>query len=122
MRQLLEFDVLDLSAKSVGSRQVSEQSVHGSSVPLLRLGAPPKVKVWLDLSPSQRRALYELYLQSPMGNRVAQTLQDQVFRVEVPRGFYEVGAHDPAGALPAIVHQEEELVPPMYALTLESQP
>jgi hypothetical protein len=121
VRQLLEFEALNSSGKTAAGKQVSEQSVRGSSVPLLRLTTAPKVKVWLDLSPSQRRALYELYLQSAKGGRVAQTLMDQVFRIEVPRGFYEVGAHDPAGALPSVVHPEEELVPPMYTLTLQSQ-
>lgn len=122
VRQLLEFDALDIKGKAGAGKQVSEQAIQGSPVPLLRLASAPKVKVWLDLTPSQRRALYELYLVSANGNRVAQTLLDQVFRIEVPRGFYEVGAHDPAGALPAVVHAEEELVPPMYSLTLQSQP
>jgi hypothetical protein len=33
-----------------------------------------------------------------------------------------VGANDPAGALPAVVHLEEELVPPFYKLDLHTQP
>lgn len=122
VRQLLEFDALKIKGKAGTGKQVSEQAVQGSPVPLLRLTSAPKVKVWLDLMPSQRRAYYELYLVSANGNRVAQTLLDQVFQVEVPRGFYEVGAHDPVGALPPVVHAEEELVPPMYSLTLQSQP
>ena len=122
VRQLLEYDALEAAGKPGSGKQVSEQLVQGSSVPLLRLAAAPKVKVWLDLSPLQRRALYELYLQSAKGGRVAQTQLDQVFRIEVARGFYEVGAHDPAGALPAVLHPEEELVPPMYTLTMQSHP
>jgi hypothetical protein len=122
VRQLLEFETLNEVPKLNAGRQVSEQAIHGHSVPLVRRAQAPSVKVWLDLSPSQRRALYELYLQSAKGHRVAQTCVDQVFTVELPRGFYEVGALDPAGTLPSVVHQEEELVPPMYALTLQSQP
>ncbi len=122
VRQLLEYDALETSGKPGSGKQVSEQSVQGSSVPLLRLNAAPKVKVWLDLSPAQRRALFEIYLLSAKGNRVMQTQLDRVFKIEVPRGFYEVGAQDPAGALASVVHQEEELVPPAYALTLKSQP
>jgi hypothetical protein len=53
---------------------------------------------------------------------MAQTLLNQVFTTDVPRGFYKVGADDPAGALPAVVHPDEELVPPMYAFTMQSQP
>lgn len=122
IRQLLEYDALEVSGKAGTGKQVSEQLVQGISVPLLRLAVPPKVKVWLDLTPAQRRAKYELFLKPAKGDRVAQTLLDQVFKIEVPRGFYEIGAHDPVGALPAVLHPEEELLPPMYTLTMQSQP
>jgi Caspase domain len=122
VRQLLEFDTLINKGNPGMGKQVSEQTVQGSSVPLLRLASAPKVKVWLDLTPSQRRALYELYLVSERGYRVAQSLVDQVFQIEVPRGFYEVGAQDPTGALPAVIYQQEELVPPTYPLILQAAP
>lgn len=122
IRQLLEYDAMEAAARPDTKKQVSEQLVQGSSIPLLRLTVAPKVKVWLDLTPLQRRALYELYLQGAKGGRVAQTQLDQIFKIEVPRGFYEVGAHDPVGALPPVVHAEEELVPPTYTLTMQSQP
>lgn len=102
-------------------KQVSDQSIQGPLVPLLRMGAPPKVMVCLDLSPKERRSLYELYLAKGV-TRVAQTFVDQVFKVDLPRGVYEVGALDPQGALPLIRHEDEDLVPPMYMLTLKSQP
>lgn len=120
IRQLLEYETLNASTRNDECIQVSEQRVQGISVPLLRIAAVPKVKVWLDLSPRQRRALYERYLVSSKGERVAEKGLDDVYKVEVPRGFYEVGAHDPEGSLPAIVHLDEELVPPIYPLTLES--
>jgi hypothetical protein len=116
VRQLLEFEARDHAS----ARQVSEQSVHGMSVPLLQLVATPKVKVELDLLPGNLRTLYELYLQSITGPRFVQPFLNQVFQVEVPRGFYEVGAHDPAGALPAVIHAEEELYPPIYTLTMQA--
>jgi hypothetical protein len=122
IRQLLEYYVLEGSGKPGAGEQVSEQSVQGSSVPLIRLASAPKVKVWLDLTPLQRRALYELYVRSAKGDRMAQTLRNQAFKTEVTRGFYEVGARDPAGTLPAVLHAEEELRPPTYLLTLLSQP
>ncbi len=102
-------------------KQVSDQSIQGPLIPLLRLGVPPKVMVRLDLAPKERRSLYELYLAKGT-NRVAQTLADKVFKVDLPRGLYEVGALDPQGALPLVRHEDEELVPPMYMLTLKSQP
>jgi hypothetical protein len=122
VRQLLELEALETADKPGTGKQVSEQLVQGSSFPLLRLAVAPKVKVSLDLTPSKRRALYELYLESVKGGRVAQTMRDQVFKIEVTRGFYEVGAHDPAGALPAVQYPEEELVPPVYLLTMRSDP
>ena len=120
IRQLLEYDALESFGKIGTGTQVSEQWVQGISIPLLRITSPPKVKVWLDLAPSKMRTAYELYLLSAHGNRIVQTRLNNVFKVEVQRGFYEVGAHDPDGALPSIVHLEEELVPPMYPLTLQS--
>jgi hypothetical protein len=110
-------------AEAGTNMQVSEQCLTSPLVPLMRRAVVPKVKVRLDLAPSQRRALYEMYLKSLRGNnRVAQTLLDQVFMVELPRGIYEVGALDPAGALPHLMHADEELSPPMYLLTMKSQP
>ncbi len=102
-------------------KQVSDQSIQGPLVPLLRRGVSPKVMVRLDLAPTERRSLYELYL-AKGANRFAQTLVDQVFKVDIPRGVYEVGALDPQGALPLVRHEDEDLVPPMYMLTLKSQP
>lgn len=122
VRQLLDYDALEMAGKPGSGKQVSEQAVQGSSVPLLRITTAPKVKVRLDLSPAQRRALYEMYVLSAKGNRVAQQLLDQAFKVEVTRGFYEVGAQDPAGALPHVFLLEEEFVPPMYTFTLQSAP
>lgn len=122
VRKLLEYDELETTGKPGSGKQVSEQSVQGSSVPLLRLAAAPKVKVRLDLTPAQRRALYEIYLLSAKGDRVMQTKLDQVFKIEVARGFYEVGAQDPAGALAPVQLAGEELEPPSYTLTLESLP
>lgn len=116
VRLLLEFE----ARARASHRQVSDQTVQGSPVPLLQLAATPKVKVWLDLLPPERRALYELYLKSFTGARFAQSLLNQVFEVDVPRGFYEVGAQDPQGTLPAVAHLQEDLFPPVYVLTLEA--
>lgn len=120
-RRLLDFESQDSGAKTA-SRQVSEQLVRGTPTPLLRLPVAPKVKVALDLTPAQRRALYELYVLSAKGRRDAQTKLDQVFRIEVTRGFYEVGAADPAGVLDPLVLPEEEFVPPVYSFKFKAQP
>jgi hypothetical protein len=118
VRSLLEFETLLTPSR----KQVSEQQVAGTAVPLLRLNRVPQVRVMLDLTPPQYRSRYELFLQSVKGGRVAQRLLDQVFRVDLPRGFYDVGALDPNGTLPLLLHAEEELMPPAYALTLRYEP
>ena len=93
--------------------------IQGESIPLLRFNVPPKVMVHLDLAPQDLRDKYELYLTRGM-NRFAQTLIDGVFKVDLPRGIYEVGALDPKGILPRVLHEDEDLVPPVYMLTLRS--
>ncbi len=120
VRRLFEFEEMDASGKA-NDAQVITQHTDGCSVPLLRLPAAPKVKVRLDVSPSKRRALYELYLRSAKGTRIAQTMLNQVFITEVPRGFYEIGAQDPTGTLAPVLREDEELIPPMYPFTFEVQ-
>lgn len=123
IRQLLAQGATDgASSTKDDGKQICDQWIQGISVPLLQLSTAPKVKVWLDLSPPHRRASFEMYLQSATGNRVSQTKLDRIFVTEVPRGFYEVGAEDPTGALPPVVHLDEELDPPLYSLTLKSLP
>ena len=98
-------------------KQVSDQLIQGASIPLLRFTQPPKVMVHLDLAPQNLRDRYELYLARGM-NRFAQTLINGVFKVDLPRGMYEVGALDPKDLLPGVLHEDEDLVPPVYMLTL----
>lgn len=116
VRKLLEYEG-ERSTHVAASSQRSEQQIHGRSVPLLRLNAAPKVAAELNYSPAERRALYELYLESPQ-QRYSQTKIDQLYQVEVPMGVYDVGAIDPAGALPSDVRPNEDLRPPTYRLEL----
>ncbi len=121
IRQLLVYDALD-NPGGPGDQQVSEQTISGTPIPLMWNTQVPRVKVLLDLAPTQRRAAYELYLESAAGDRVAQKQLNSVFKADVPRGFYEVGALDPLGNFPAIQHHEQELMPPMFPLVLQSRP
>ncbi|EJE48776.1 hypothetical protein PMI14_06777 [Acidovorax sp. CF316] len=123
IRTLLEQNEPDLSGKAGSGTQVCEQLVTGPLVPLMRLSTAPSVKVRLDLAPRERRALYDLYLSSSKGNhRVAQNKKDQIFKVELPRGVYEVGAADPDNKLLPVIYVDEELSPPMYLFTMQSLP
>lgn len=123
IRMLLEQNEPALDGKAGSSTQVCEQLVTGPLVPLMTLSTVPLVMVRLDLAPSERRVLYELYLRSSKGNnRVAQKKLDQIFKVELPRGIYEVGAEDPDNKLLPVVHIDEELAPPMYLFTMKSLP
>lgn len=123
VRKLLEKgNMLPLGKKTGPPKQVSEQAIGGSSVPLLRLTAVPKVKVELDLTPEQKRAVYELYLISARGDHYQQTGINSIFQTEVPRGFYMVGARDNAGALGPVTYPDEELIPPLYGMTIQAPP
>jgi hypothetical protein len=117
---------MDYASRQAGAsqarKQVGSQRLSGCQPPLLTLTAAPRVQVLLDLTPAQRRALYEICLVPLKGNRAVQKKLDQVFEVELPRGLYDVGALDPAGALPTVLHRDEELAPPLYVFTLESRP
>lgn len=64
IRKILEHDWERSADKKAISLQISEQIIHGRSVPLICLNSPPKVAVAVTYSPESKRALYELYLQS----------------------------------------------------------
>jgi hypothetical protein len=120
VRRLLEKANRPPPGKTKGpARQISDQTIGGDAVPLLRLAAVPKVKVELGLTPEQKRQLYELYLTSIKGQTYPQTCPKGIFETEVPRGFYAVGARGTNGALAPIEHAEEELIPPLYGLTIQ---
>lgn len=120
VRKLLELSNTDV--ETTANQQVSQQSISGTSVPLLRQTVCPKVKVQLDLTPTQKRMLYELYLTSAQGTQYPQNCVDSTFHTEVPRGYYTVGARAHAGPLPSSEYRDEELIPPLYGLTFELPP
>jgi Caspase domain len=104
-----------------GTAQYSEQSIHGRSVPLVRLSTPPKVAISINYLPVNRRSSYELYARS-IGMHVKQTREDRVLEAVVPMGIYAVGASDPDGALPPDERAEEDIRPPIYEILLGGTP
>lgn len=116
-RKLLEQD----TAQGGVSTQYSEQTIHGRSVPLVRLTAPPKVAIRINYLPVDKRQLYELYARSS-GLHVKQTREDRVFEAVVPMGIYAVGAVDPDGGLPPDERREEDIRPPLYDILLGGTP
>lgn len=112
-RKLLERDTgLDGAAA-----QYSEQTIHGRSVPLVRLTAPPKVAIKIDYLPADMRQHYELYAKSS-GLHVKQTREDKRFEAVIPMGIYAIGAVDPDGGLPSDERQQEDIRPPVYEIQL----
>jgi hypothetical protein len=120
VRKLLDRASAAFTGRRADERQTSQQTVAGASVPLLRRAFEPKVQVQLGLTPDKKRSLYELYLQPERGVRIVQDRPTGVFEKIVPRGNYEVGARDQIGALGHITHPNEELIPPVYGLTIEA--
>jgi hypothetical protein len=95
-------------------QQVIDQAISGTSVPLLRVGKPPKVKVKIDLSPEQKRSLALMYLLSAKGDRFEHDGANGAFRTEVQRGFYSIGARARAAEFAQLEYQDEEVSPPVF--------
>lgn len=114
--------LLDKENKVSTSKQVSGQKTEGSSMPLLRLGKPPLVQVELDLNPSSFRAIARMYLLSAAGKEVFQDKIDNVFRIEVPRGMYCVGAQASKEEFKPVQLEGEDLTPPVYIFTMDASP
>lgn len=115
--------LLENANKTAPQRQVSEQKIAGNSVPLLKFSTIPLVKVALDLSPEEKRACALIYLQSANadGEKREHNGAEGVFQIEVPRGFYSVGARSSAQEFPDIEYTDQEIDPPLYGLVLQVQ-
>lgn len=110
--------LLSCATKTTLRRQFSDQSVSGLSIPLLELASAPKVKVDLELLPQELQSLAILYLRSLRGQRFEGRT---MLQIEVPRGFYDVGADCPTGEFAALCYADQELMPPLFGLTIEVQ-
>jgi hypothetical protein len=117
VRKLLERSNRPLPGADPPDPQISEQNISGSpgELPLLRLATVPKVKVELRLMPDHRRPQYRLYLKASKDGTQFADRGETIFQVDVPRGYYEVGAIATAADTAAIPPmQDEDLVPPEY--------
>jgi len=117
-------EMLHYQALETDSTQVSSQVREGTPAPLLRLTTAPKVKAWLDLEPRARRMDYTLdLLHVHTDAHFCQRCLNQVFKVDVPRGYYSISAHTQNGKWPAIGPSEEEMFNcSTFCLTLHSPP
>jgi hypothetical protein len=114
--------LLEKGNKTAKRRQVTDQRISGDSVPLLRLQAPPLVKVELDLIPEPMRALARMYLLSAKGVQHDHDGAKGAFVTEVPRGMYVVGAKALAKEFGDLTFEDQDLIPPLFGLTLQVQP
>jgi hypothetical protein len=114
--------LLEKGNKTAKRRQVSDQTISGDSVPLLRLPTAPLVKVELDLLPEPMRALARMYLLSAKGVKHDHDGAKGAFITEVPRGMYVVGATALAKEFGDLLFDEQDLIPPLYGLTMQAQP
>jgi len=114
--------LLEKGNKTAKRRQVSDQTIGGESVPLLRLQAPPRVKVELDLIPEPMRALARMYLLSAKGVQHVHDGAAGAFVTEVPRGMYVVGAKALAKEFKDLMFEDQDLIPPVFGLTMQAQP
>ena len=114
--------LLENGSKSNARKQVSDQHIGGTSVPLIRIGTPPLVKVAIDLLPENLRALAKMFMASAKGARFEHDGANGVFVKEVPRGIYDVGAKAPAHEFVDLLLEGEEFIPPIYDLTMRTGP
>lgn len=113
--------LLESGNKTTSRRQLSDQTISGAAVPLISLATSPKVKVRLDLLPEDKRKVARLYLLSAKGSNYEQLDATSAFQIEVPRGFYDIGAKPSAAEFVELLFADEDLIPPLYDLTMKVQ-
>jgi hypothetical protein len=114
--------LLENGNKAAQKPQVSEQAIGGSSVPLVKVTQAPKVKVQLDLTPEQMRAVARLTLTSAKGTSFQHEGANGIFRTEVPRGFYVIAARAQSQEFAELTYDDQELMPPIFEFVLQASP
>jgi hypothetical protein len=112
--------LLENGNKTANRRQVSDQTISGGSIPLLRSSVPPKVIVRLDLLPEPMRAVARMYLKSAKGAPYEDTGTSGPYITEVSRGFYDVGANPTGAQFGALVFEDQDIFPPTYDLIMQA--
>jgi hypothetical protein len=114
--------LLDNGNKTAKRRQVSAQEISGASMALTKSAAIPSVAVEVDLTPETKRKVAKISLTSAKGNKHLHDGAEGVFRAVVPRGFYTVEAEAKAGEFAVLKFEDEELIPPVFDLTMSTSP
>lgn len=109
--------LLEAGNRAGAPSQVVEQDLNSPTV-LHVDSSPARVIVGLDLKPDAARPGHKVFLQKQGGASNEADAASCPWRTEVPRGFYNVGARDQNSPVPIILHEDEELEPPHYELTL----
>jgi hypothetical protein len=110
--------LLESSNKGSQRKQVSDQQIGGTSVPLLRVTTAPLVKVEIDLLPTEKRAVAQMFLMSTKGVKFVHDGSKGAFLQDVPGGVYDVGAEASAHEFADLSYPEEGVWPPVYELTM----
>lgn len=110
--------LLENGNKSAKRRQVSSQEISGASVALTKSTIVPNVAVELDLSPEDKRKVAMISLTSAKGVKHPHDGAQGVFRIALPRGFYTVEAEAKSGEFVALKFEDQDLIPPIFDLTL----
>jgi hypothetical protein len=113
--------ILEQGNKTVERRQQVEQVLIGPTV-LQVDTTPPRVMVDLDLLPVDRRSAYRLYLRSLKGDASEHDAAAYPWRLDVPGGFYDVGAKPTEAGAIALISESEQLRPPNYEYVFSAQP
>lgn len=110
--------ILDNGNKSIERRQLVEQELTRPTTFHVE-AISPKVAVNLDLVPETRRQEYLLYLASLKGQRQESSASCCPWRVEVPSGFYDLGAVVAETGAVTTLCENEQLEPPYFSYLFE---
>lgn len=114
--------LLENGNKSAKRRQVSSQEISGISIPLTKSTTVPNVAVELDLTPEEKRKVATISLTSAKGVKHPHDGAQGVFKIALPRGFYTVEAEAKSGEFVALKLEDQDLIPPIFDLTMSISP
>jgi hypothetical protein len=114
-------DLLDGENRTAERKQWSSIEMDGDAESIVESHEHPKATVSLDLLPEHLREHGEVFLQhcDARNARITRPCRDGKITVDVPKGYYDIGARSTAAAFGDEVLRYEEIIPPLYDYTFK---
>lgn len=110
--------LLDAENRTAARRQSSASTTDAECDSIVEMTQAPTATVSLDLVPEHLRANSEVFLRGQTG-LITRHCGNGPVSVDVPKGYYDIGARSTAAAFADKLLQGEDIVPPVYAHTFE---